>query len=66
MKKLIRCFAGMFVLLSLGACSNTVTKPAIDTYRQFMVSANLGTFSHLRYNIRRLFFYNDQIAAYTV
>lgn len=30
MKKLIRCFAGMFVLLSLGACSNTVTKPAAE------------------------------------
>lgn len=30
MKKLIRCFAGMFVLLLLGACSNTVTKPAAE------------------------------------
>lgn len=30
MKKLIQCFAGIFVLLSLNACSNTVTKPAAE------------------------------------
>lgn len=65
MKKLIRCFAGMFVLLLLGACSNTVTKPAIDTYRQFMISANFGTFSHLR-TISGVYFFNDHIAGYTV